>query len=310
MNSGPRVLLTGASGFVGRQVAARLPESIELHCVSRRPGVVVSGGAIWHAANLLDPAACAGLIASVGPSHLVHLAWNAAHGRFWTAPDNTLWRDAGIALVRAFGEAGGKRLVISGTGAEYAASAPSPLDESNPSPEPVTLYGQMKNEFRLEARRIAGEYGVSHAWARIFNVYGEGEDRRRLVPSIIRALMRGERAECSSGRQLRDFVDVRDLGGALAALALSELHGDINLGSGYQATIAQVAETIGRLMGRPGLVVLGALPDRPGEPEVQVPGLARMRGELGFTPRIGLEQGLQDAIGWWAAQSGDTDRNN
>jgi nucleoside-diphosphate-sugar epimerase len=294
----PRVLLTGANGFVGRQVLARLPDTVEIHCVSRGSRTA-DENVTWHTVDLLDPAACAELISSARPTHLAHLAWNTEHGKFWTAPDNAQWRDTGIALVRAFAQLGGKRLLISGTGAEYASSDPSPLDESGSSAEAETLYGQMKNALRIEAQTIADEYGVSCSWARIFNVYGAFEDRGRFVPSIIGAILQNEPAKCSSGQQVRDFMDVRDLGSALVALALSDVQGPINLGSGQQAKIAEVAETIGRLMGRPDLIAPGALPDRPGEPLVQVPGLTRMRDELGFAPQIGLEQGLQDAIGWW-----------
>lgn len=303
--SRPLVLLTGASGFVGRQVAARLSASVELHCVSRKPRAATGGTVTWHVADLLDAAACERLVASVRPSHLVHLAWHTAHGEFWTAPDNMRWRDTGMALVRAFGRAGGKRLLICGTGAEYATSAPSPLDENGSLVAPETLYGQAKNALRIGAQEIADDFGIAFAWARIFNAFGAGEDRRRLVPGIIGAIMRNEPAKCSSGRQVRDFIDVRDLGGALAMLALSDLQGPINLGSGRQAKIAEIAQAIGRLMGRPELIALGALPDRPGEPLHQVPRLTRMRDELGFAPRIGHEQGLRDAISWWRSAAGD-----
>ena len=118
----------------------------------------------------------------------------------------------------------------------------------------------MKNALRIEAQTIANEYGTSFAWARLFNAYGACEDRGRLVPSIIGAILRNEPAKCSSGQQVRDFMDVRDLGSALAALTLSDVQGPINLGSGRQTKIAEVAETIGRLMGRPDLIALGSVP--------------------------------------------------
>ena len=303
MMSKPRILLTGTNGFVGRQLVACLPDSVELHCVSQSPQVAICGGVTWHAVDLLDDTACAKLISSVRPSHLAHLAWSTEHGKFWTAPDNIQWRDAGIALIRAFGQVGGKRLLICGTGAEYASSALSPLIENVSALEPETLYGQTKNALRIAAHQMADEYGVSYAWARIFNVYGAGEDSRRLVPSIIGALLRDETAKCSSGRQIRDFIDVRDLGAALAALLQSDLCGPINLGSGQEATVGKIAETIGRLMNKAGLIALGALPDRAGEPLVQVPKLTRMQDELGFVPQIGLEQGLRDAIISWKGKA-------
>lgn len=293
-----RLLLTGASGFIGRQVAASLSQGIELHCVSRsHPRRGMQG--VWHEVDLRDRHGCVRLIEDIRPTHLVHLAWNTEHGRFWDAPDNADWRDAGISLVEAFARTGGQRLVISGTCAEYSVTAPSPLHETEALVDPATPYGQAKRALHLEASRIADAYGVAFAWARLFYVYGIGEKPGRLVPSIIEAISRGLPARCSSGCQFRDFIDVRDLGEALARLTMSTIEGPINLGSGASATIAEIAQTIGALMGRPDLVALGALPDRAGEPLVQVPSVDRMKTELGFVPRIPLADGLRGAIRWW-----------
>ena len=297
--TGARILVTGARGFVGRQAVPHFPETAELHLVSRHAQPSDSRNATWHGMDLLDPSACERLVKDVQPTHLVHLAWNTEHGKFWTAPDNEQWRDAGAVLVQTFAAVGGKRLVICGTGAEYSTTAVSPLNEANAPTQAETLYGQMKNELHVEASKIALATGISFAWGRIFNAYGAFESRGRLVPSIIDAIMHGETAKCSSGQQVRDFMDVRDLGAAVAALALSKVRGPVNLGSGHQVKIADVAQTIGRLMGRPDLIALGALPDRPGEPLLQVPDLTRLRDELGFEPKISLEQGLRDAIDWW-----------
>lgn len=297
--SKPTVLLTGATGFVGRQVIPWLIKDVELHCVSRKARVATGANVTWHAADLLDASACIKLIMHIRPTHLIHLAWNTKHGKFWMAPDNVLWRDAGLALANAFGQVGGKRLIICGTGAEYSSSASSPLDESVSPTDAETLYGQAKNAFRLETQIIADKYGISYSWARIFNVYGAFEYHRRLIPSIIRAIMHNKPAKCTSGRQIRDFIDVRDLGNSIATLALSNVNGIINIGSGHQANISSIAKTIGHLMRRPDLIMLGALPERPGESLVQVPNLTRIQNELGFFPAINLECGLHDAISWW-----------
>src|SRR5690606_28146161 len=109
------------------------------------------------------------------------------------------------------------------------------------------------------------ENETSFAWARLFFLYGPGEAPTRLVSSLARALVAGEQADCSTGRIVRDFMDVRDAGAALAALAASEVTGPVNIGTGRGTSIADIALTMGRLAGREHLVGLGTLPDRAGE---------------------------------------------
>lgn len=295
----PRILLTGANGFVGRQVLAALPNDIELHFVSRSGKGTGAGN--WHKADLRNPEAAAQLVHHIKPTHLTHLAWNTERGAFWHAEDNLQWRDAGIAMVRAFAESGGQRLVITGTGAEYDADATSPISENIAALNPATLYGKAKRDLFLAASEIATAYNMSFAWPRIFNAYGAGEPAGRLVPSIINALLQEKVAKCSSGVQRRDFVDSRDLGNAIAALIFCDISGSINLGSGNQTTIGDIASMIGHLMERPKLIELGALPDRKGEPQIHIPDLTRMRDELKYKPKINYKSGLQDAIGWWRA---------
>jgi nucleoside-diphosphate-sugar epimerase len=90
-------------------------------------------------------------------------------------------------------------------------------------------------------------------------------------------------------------MDVRDAGDALAALALSDLRGPINIAGGTGASIASIAELLGGISGRPDLLRYGALPDRAGDPPRIVAATRRLRDELGFRPRYALQQGLADA---------------
>lgn len=294
-----RLLLTGATGFVGRHVLTALPNDIELHCVSRSTNHTEN--AIWHQTDLRDSQAIADLIREIKPTHLAHLAWNTEHGKFWHAQDNIAWRDAGMAMASAFVECGGDRLIMAGTGAEYPNDAVSPINEFTNVQAPATLYGQAKYDLFLAVSDIAAEHNVEFSWPRIFNAYGEDEPVGRLVPSIINAILRGQPAKCSSGIQQRDFVDARDLGRAIAQLIFSDVEGPINLGSGQDTTIGEIAQIIGDLMDRPDLIALGALPDREGEPRIQVPSLKRMRDDLKYKPKINHKCGLQDAIDWWRA---------
>ena len=288
----PRLLLTGATGFVGRQVRAHLDPAYELHCTTRgEPG---SNGATWHQLDLRDPNSCRRLIMDIRPEILVHTAWNTVHGIFWEAEDNADWLEAGRALFSAFAAQGGQRIVACGSCAEYAGESAEPRRESEDQgvAGPATRYGRAKLALLEHLRALP----VEHAWARIFFAYGPGEAEQRLVPSIVRALLLGEPANCSSGLQRRDFIDVRELGRAISLLTASNVTGAINLGQGEECRIADVANLLGELAGRPDLIRLGALPDRQGEPQRLVPDLTRQRDELGFAPAISLRQGLADAL--------------
>lgn len=293
-----RLLLTGATGFVGQQVRAHLSPGVDLHCVSRR--VNAAADATWHACDLRDPAACQRLIIKVRPTILVHAAWNTTHGQFWEAEDNADWLEAGKALLSAFVMSGGRRIVGCGSCAEYSLTSSERRSEieDEGAAVPATLYGRSK----LELLRYLRDLPVEHAWARIFLAYGPGEGVQRLVPSLARAVLAGKEVRCSSGQQVRDFIDVRELGRAIASLAMSELTGTINLGQGEDHTIGEVASLMGELSGRPDLIRLGALPDRAGEALRLSPDLSRQRDELGFTPAISLRQGLAEALSWWSTR--------
>jgi len=290
-----RILITGARGFVGSQIKTHLDDGYDVHAVTR--GTVTTDSVTWHDADLLDPDACQALIRDVRPSHLIHSAWETTHGVFWEADSNLAWLDAGKALFSAFCSNGGQRVVGCGTCAEYAGSS-DPLREGDDGQVPPSRYGQAKRELFHALRDMS----VSFAWARIFYPYGSGEHPARFVPSVCRALLEDRPAKCSSGVQMRNFMDVRDLGGAIAALVDSPLEGPINVGHPVSQKLGDVAMMLGQIAGHPDLIHLGALPDRPNEPAVLIPDLRRQMTELKFQPKIAIGDGMNDVYRWWATQ--------
>ena len=293
-----RVLATGATGFIGAQVLEPLRRAgHELHAVSRtaRPP---DADVVWHDVDLLAPGAAARLVAEIRPEKLMHLAWYAEHGRFWTAPENVAWAEATLSLLRAFVDAGGRRVVIGGTCAEYDWSH-AVLSEATTPLAPATLYGISKHATRLLAAAYAREVGFELAWGRVFFLYGPGEAPERLVPSIARALLAGEEAQTTSGTQVRDFMHVSDVGAAFAALLDSPVQGPVNIATGQGVAVRDLVELVGRHVGHPELLRIGALPQRDGEPPELVADVAILREQVGFTPAYSLDRGLADAVEWW-----------
>jgi nucleoside-diphosphate-sugar epimerase len=296
-----RVLVTGASGYVGRQTLAPLARlGFEIHGLARRP--LDDPACRWHALDLFDSTALAAALETIRPSHLLHLAWTTEHGKFWTDPANDSWRATTLDLVERFIAAGGRRCVIAGSCTEYDWSGSGPLSEAHTPLRPATLYGQAKAAaFRaVQAKAAAG--GLSYAHAHLFFSYGPFEQPQRLVPLVIRALLKGEPARLTAGTQLRDFLDVRDLGRCLALLLASEVAGAVNVASGEGVSVAHIAGLLGAMLGRPDLIELGAVPPPRDEPPSIVADVARLTTEVGARPEIALEQGLADAVAWWRAR--------
>lgn len=291
-----RVLVTGARGFIGRSALAPLRDlGYEVHAVGRTdcegpPGVR------WHAADLLDGDARRAVVEEVAASHLLHLAWYAEHGKFWASAENVRWVGATGELIQEFAAAGGGRAVVAGTGAEYDWTGGGVLTEGKTPLRPATLYGACKDATRRICEALGRELSVEMAWGRIFFLYGPGEDERRLVASVAKALTDGERARTSAGTQVRDFMYVDDVARAFATLVDSDVTGAVNVASGRPVTVREVVELIARAAGREDLLDIGALPMREGDPAELVPSVMRLREEVGFEPALTLKNGVAATV--------------
>lgn len=293
------VLVTGASGFIGRQTLRLLvAKGYDVHAVSLQSMIEIEG-VTWHHANLLDANARKALIEKVQPTHVLHFAWIATPGIYWTSPLNAEWLEATIDLLRLCTEAGVMRFVASGTCAEYDWSIGECNEETTPL-KPSTPYGEAK----VEAGRavIAAHGAMSTAWGRIFFLYGPHEHPKRLVSSVINALLHNETARCSPGTQVRDFLHIADVASAFVALLESDATGAMNIASGKPTSIRNVVEEIGSQMGKSSLIDCGALPTPPNDPPLLTASVERLH-TIGWVPHYTLESGIADTIEWWESHS-------
>lgn len=279
-----RALITGGTGFIGRAVATALGD--------RGIDTVAAGSTL---ADLWDERAVERLLDEVRPTHLVHLAWCAEPPHYWTSPANLRWVEATLALARHFSRVGGERFVLGSTCAVYE-TTDGPCVESSTPTAPSTLYGTAKLATAQLLTAGADALGIAVAECRLFQPYGPTEHPDRLVPSIIRSLLAGKEKRCTDGRQARDFIHVDDVGRALAAVALSNVSGPVNIGTGQATTVATVARTLERLVGASDLLRLGAIPRPPTDPDFVVADVRRLRDEVGFTPVLDVDAGLAATV--------------
>lgn len=303
----PRIMVTGATGFLGRYaVEYLLARGYEVHAVTRTPPSHAAAGeaAIWHRADLLDPGSLDATIAAIKPTHLLHFAWAVVPGQSYTDPLNFAWVESSLRLIRKFRDVGGERSVFLGSCAEYSPPPNGLCDEDTTplvleSASPGLPYGQCKAALGRMTMSFAAQAGLSHAWARVFFQFGPHEHPNRLVPYVIRTLLEGQETLCSAGTQVRSFMYGPDVGAACAALLLSPVAGSVNIGSDRPTTIAELLSKIGEKLGRQELIKLGARPLSPFDPPVLLPTTARLTQEVGWTPRVALDEAIQATIDWW-----------
>lgn len=297
-----KVLLTGASGFIGRHcVEPLLARSYEVHAVSLN--VPTSGrgdmpGVHWHSADLLDADRVRSLMSTVEPTHLLHLAWYAVPGKYRMSPENLRWVQTSLELYMAFAACGGRRVVGAGSCIEYGRED-ARCAEGTTTLTPSTLYGACKHALRVMSEAFAREAGLSAAWGRVFFLYGPHEHPDRLVAHIMRSVFGGERVRTTHGNQVRDLLHVADVAAALVALLDSDVCGAVNIASGLPVTLKELFGKIAELTGRGDLIEVGALPALEGESPVICADVTRLRDEVGWSPQYDLNRGIEETVEWW-----------
>ena len=140
-----RVLVTGPNGFIGRHCLPFLLESgYELHGIVPQDGLQLDLPNIqWHVVDLLNYAHIRSLMKKIKPSHLLHFAWYAKPGEYWTSTENLRWLQASLELLQAFKFYGGWRVLMAGTCAEYDWRYGYCAENITPL-KPASLYGVCK----------------------------------------------------------------------------------------------------------------------------------------------------------------------
>jgi nucleoside-diphosphate-sugar epimerase len=259
------ILITGASGFVGKQIVRALKKDENcITAVVRRKGN--ENKAFWdEVADIVETqdifsetpewwkAVCKDI------DTVIHAAWYAESGKYLKSPLNMNCLTGTLNMAEGAAQAGVRRFIGVGTCFEYDLSA-GMLSVDTPL-KPLTPYASAKSAAYMMLSGWLPLYSVEFAWCRLFYLYGEGEDSRRLVPYLRNRLSSGEPAELTGGRQIRDFMDVSEAGRQIAHVAISKITGPVNVCSGIPLTVRQLAEDIADEYGRRDLLHFGLRPD-------------------------------------------------
>jgi nucleoside-diphosphate-sugar epimerase len=294
----PKVLVTGAAGFIGSHVLTALRSLGADPVALVRPGSPVSVDATSIEGDYHDADTVTKALQAVSPTSLVHAAWRLMPGSgYLDDPTNVDELRASLQLFRLAHDAGCRRIVGIGTCLEYAESRAA-VSEDAPL-RPTTLYGASKAALFLTAQTWASVVGASFCWARLYFPFGPREPAHRLVPMVVNGLLRGERVATTEGSQLRSFLFIEDVADALAAMTLSNVTGAVNVGSADAIAVRDVVERLASVIGRADLLDVGARAPRPGDPEVLVPDITLLNTVVDWRPKRSLDAALQETVAWW-----------
>ncbi len=296
------MLVTGASGFIGRHLCRTLQNRgahviAIVHGKTSRELVVAEE---YHA-DLQDREAIRAFVRSATPDHVVHLA--AVNVRGTALADYRLSYRANLIatldLAEAVIDTGPCQRFVYLSSAEEYGCAPVPFNFAVRE-APLTAYGLSKLAATQLLQAIATTHGLPIAVLRATVVYGPGQQGSMFVPALVRALVGGVRFPMTAGDQKRDLVYVDDVvDGILRALVMTARHDEaLHLSAGTPVTIRDVALLTARLAGgnAESLLEFGAVPYRPGEAMEYWAGNSDTQVALGWSPSVTLEDGLSRTI--------------
>lgn len=302
-----RVLITGATGFVGANVArGMVARGDEVHCLvrssHRRWRIEQLRDVQIHVAEMLDRTAVDALLSRTRPHAILHLATYGAYAAQAAIADCVRTNlESSVVLMDSAAAHGVERFINTGSSSEYGFQDHAP-DEREPT-EPNSLYAVTKAAATAYARHLALTARLHTTTLRLYSVYGPYEEPARLIPTLIVAGLRGTYPPLVSPSIARDFVYIDDVVGAyVAALETDQPPGGIyNVGTGVQTTLADVVDVGRSLFGITEAPRWGTMADRKWDTNTWVANITRARRELGWNPTTSFEAGFRRTAKWIVA---------
>ena len=288
-----KILVVGASGFLGRPLTARLAAAGAKICaVCRNPPKAGAANVFWSRGDAGDANYIQETFSSFRPAVVFHLTSDSQGGRALSLVPSSLQNDLIAAVNVLHGAASAdtkvEQFVMAATFEEPDGAEPTPVSPYAAAKWAATGYGRM---FRRH-------YGLDVRIVRPMMTFGPGQKEFKVVPSTILSLLKDQHATIGSGSRLVDWVYVDDVvEGLIAAACVPHLPSEVDLGSGVLVSVADMAREIARQLGREHFLKIGD--GARGEEIVRVGDVDKARRLLGFTAKTPLPEGVARTIGFY-----------
>jgi nucleoside-diphosphate-sugar epimerase len=289
-----RVLLTGATGFIGSYVLkSLLNQNIDVVALGRKKPRALQRSQFIEA-DLLTTQNYDQLFAEHNFTHFLHLAWYTEHGKYWTSPLNLRWVETTVKLVEAFCKAGGKHVTVAGTCAEYDWSFGYCREDATPL-KPFKLYGVAKDATRRLVSELCSCYQIPCSWGRVFLPYGKGESSLRLIPSLIDVFQGRRKPFGVNADVYRDFLHAADVASAFRHLLSKKTEGIYNICSAQPVQLSKVVTFIADCFKVDPMKILRLNVPVLKEPPMLVGSNNKLKA-IGWEQKVGIESFLKEHI--------------
>lgn len=294
---GQRILVTGASGFIGTHLCLRLrQERAEVHAVYRSQRPTGLSNQHWWQADLANESEVRKLVRETRPELIFHLASHVkgAPNLEHVLPTFQSNLHSTVNLLVSAAESG-SRVVLTGSLAEP--------EVENGEAFPSAPYAAAKWASSGYARMFHALYELPVVIARVFMVYGPAQkDLTKLIPYVVLSVLQGRVPKISSGHRLVDWIYVSDvINGLLALAGAPNADGaTLDIGSGSLVSIREIVQQVILVAGADINAEFGALADRPLEP-VRTARTADTFAKTGWKPEVSLREGLERTVDWYRA---------
>ncbi len=254
------IAISGSTGFVGKKILSEISKLNHLNIrLFLRDNVEHKNSNDFYTKDLFSESIDNLVVALSGVHTLIHLAWYVEPGKYLQSDLNLECLNGTLKLAIAAKKAGVKKIVGIGTCFEYDLTQDKLSIES--VLKPTSLYAAAKLSVFNCLSEFCKDAKIDFLWCRLFYLFGDGEDERRLVPYIENQLRNNLPAELTSGNQIRDFIEVTEAAKMILDYSLNNVNGPKNICSGNGITVRQLAEKIADKYNRRDLLKFGTRPD-------------------------------------------------